>query len=364
MKQFLLFIMCCMLSVFPMVAQQINFSTLEKGTVTDNEGNVYTTIKFGDTWWMASNLRTKHYNDGSEILQMTKLIDATDAQNNWDWWGGIGRWGYANFDASTFNAYGLLYSWPTAMNTKNGGLFPEGWALPDTTDWNNLALLIVGEDHLLKEEVTNPTPTGGSETAFEIYEYEGLGQYLKTDNGKILGTNRYGEPTWLNGGLWGYNSALSNECNGAGMNVTPSGDIGATMEGFGKLAVYWTSNQVHATGGMGRRTVCFKSDDHNGYASRFHQDNLACMRCVKRDPPLALSNVAMTTTSISLYPNPATDNITVSGANGDYQIIDMEGRIVQSGLLNEESTCVSLTTIPEGVYLLKAGNISAKFVKR
>ena len=41
--------------------------SIETSQVSDIEGNIYKTVKIGDQWWMAENLRTKRYNDSSLI---------------------------------------------------------------------------------------------------------------------------------------------------------------------------------------------------------------------------------------------------------------------------------------------------------
>ncbi len=98
------------------------------GIVTDIDGNVYKTIKIGTQWWMAENLKTTHYNDGSPITQITNL-------NDWKTnTGPAFAWFY--YDRVAYkDRFGALYNW-NAVNT--GKLSPEGWHVPTEDEWTNL----------------------------------------------------------------------------------------------------------------------------------------------------------------------------------------------------------------------------------
>jgi hypothetical protein len=71
--------------------------------------------------------------------------------------------------------------------------------------------------------------------------------------------------------------------------------------------------------------------------------------------------------ALSIYPNPATDMITVK-MNGNhnfpmsYTMTDPEGRTVQSGTL-ELSTTIHISGLASGVYLLHIGGSVSKVVK-
>jgi uncharacterized protein (TIGR02145 family) len=107
-----------------------NFKADEtNGTITDQDGNVYRTVTIGTQTWMAENLRTTKYNDGTAIPNVTENQE----------WGSLTEGAYCNYDNTTDTdfivTYGRLYNWH-AINT--GKLAPEGWHIPTSREWTTL----------------------------------------------------------------------------------------------------------------------------------------------------------------------------------------------------------------------------------
>jgi uncharacterized protein (TIGR02145 family) len=121
------------------------------GTVTDADGNVYQTVKIGNQVWMAENLRTTKYNDGSAI---TNLADSAAWANVYNEGTAIPAYCYYKntTDADKIRNYGALYNW-YAVNT--GILAPPGWHIPDTTDWNILVYFLIANGYNWDETTTD-----------------------------------------------------------------------------------------------------------------------------------------------------------------------------------------------------------------
>lgn len=136
----------------------------ETGTFTDPRDNeTYKTVKIGDQWWMAENLRATKFNDGMDIPLVTDntawLNSTTPAycwyNNNFDTYGTI---------------YGALYNW-YAVNT--GKLAPQGWHVPTDEEWSTLITYLGGSSLAggkLKENGTShwnsPNTGATNETGF------------------------------------------------------------------------------------------------------------------------------------------------------------------------------------------------------
>lgn len=98
------------------------------GTVKDIEGNVYAIIKIGDQWWMAENLKTTQYRNGTPIENPT---------TNSAWQSNTtGAYAWYENDINWKDSYGALYNWHAINNTN--GLCPTGWHVPSDAEWTQL----------------------------------------------------------------------------------------------------------------------------------------------------------------------------------------------------------------------------------
>ncbi len=104
-------------------------------TLKDIDGNVYQTVTIGTQVWMAENLKTTKYNDGSEIPLVTE-------QSAWYDLGAPGYCWYNNDESANRNVYGALYNW-YAVDT--GKLCPPGWHVPSDEEWTTLTKYLGGE---------------------------------------------------------------------------------------------------------------------------------------------------------------------------------------------------------------------------
>jgi len=100
--------------------------------ITDVENNTYKTVTIGTQQWMAENLKTSKYSDGTTIPNIT---DNTQWSNLT-----TGAWAYYNNDATNNAKYGKLYNWYAVSPTTNGNknVCPTGWHVPTDAEWTVL----------------------------------------------------------------------------------------------------------------------------------------------------------------------------------------------------------------------------------
>ena len=130
----------------------INFGlTLPKSTVTDIDGNVYQTVKIGNQWWMAENLKVTRYCNGDIIkignqwwkadnLKVTHYLSDDTIPNVTDpsIWANLTIGAYCNYNNDDSNAdiYGSLYNWNMVNDCRS--IAPVGWHVPTNEEWQIL----------------------------------------------------------------------------------------------------------------------------------------------------------------------------------------------------------------------------------
>lgn len=179
---------------------EVTFTT-DPLTVTDIDGNVYSTVIIGLQIWMKENLKTTKYFNGSNIPLVTSGTEWASLTTPAFCWADNNEYIYKNL-------YGGLYNWYT-VNT--GNLCPEGWHVPSDNEWKILEMLL-----------------GMSQAMADLTGYRGTneGSMLKSGNG------------WYENG---------NGTNLTGFSALPSGwrDYGGEFYFIGNWTDFWTSTEIN-----------------------------------------------------------------------------------------------------------------------
>ncbi len=155
--------------------------SFETYAASDIDGNFYHSIKIGDQIWLKENLMVTHYNDGSDIPNVT---DNTA-------WMNLNTGAYCDFnnDPEISKVYGRLYN---AYACYTGKLAPAGWHVANDDDWMSLLYFVDRDGGALKETgtkhwqapntgATNSTGftalAGGTRNAYNTGQFENFQTY-------------------------------------------------------------------------------------------------------------------------------------------------------------------------------------------
>ncbi len=134
-------------------------SPVEDVKVRDIDNNDYQTVKIGDQWWMAENLRVTRYRNGDAIPtnigndQWENTISGAYAIYPHDKVDGI------NSDAEMVAAYGKLYNWYAVDDSR--GLCPAGWHVPSDDEWKQLEMYLGMSEQDVNLTGYRGSPVGG-----------------------------------------------------------------------------------------------------------------------------------------------------------------------------------------------------------
>jgi len=161
-----------------------------EGVVTDIDGNEYQTITIGGQEWMAENLKTLTYRDGTPIEYPGE--DNASWEDNTD-----GAYAWHDNNSDNHDTYGVLYNWPAVNNP--GGLCPEGWHMPTDDEWQRLVDYLGGSEvggGAMKSTRTEPGPhpryNAPNNGATNSSGFTGLPGGLRRSNGSFRETGLYG----------------------------------------------------------------------------------------------------------------------------------------------------------------------------
>ena len=117
-------------------------SNISSGSITDQDGNTYDYLTYGDQVWTVDNAEMVTYRDGTPIPQVT---DATE-------WANLttGAWCYYNNDPTKprlYNWYAVAGIHDNDENTPNKQFAPEGWHVPSDAEWTTFENYLIANGY-------------------------------------------------------------------------------------------------------------------------------------------------------------------------------------------------------------------------
>lgn len=272
-------------------------------TVTDIDGNTYTTVTIGTQTWLGQNLNVSRYNNGDSIPNITN--DTT--------WSNLTTGAYCDYNNIPGNStiYGKLYNHYALTDPRN--LCPIGWHVSTEDEWITLVAYLGGE-----------TVAGG----------------------KLKET---GTTHWLY-----FNIGATNE---TGFTALPGGD--RTYDGLftklGEVGTWWNSTAYPGTPNYSMNWMIGNFGGDIGEEGSINTYGYS-VRCVSN-----ISGIEQKThkARIEMYPNPACDRITVDGAaenNLKIAIYNVFGELMLQRELNYQINEIDISKLPAGMYIIKVSN--------
>jgi uncharacterized protein (TIGR02145 family) len=194
-------------SVGTAYGDDVTFVT-SSATLTDIDGNTYNTIVIGTQTWMAENLKTTKYRDGTNIPNITDNASwGTQTEGAYCW--------YNNDITSNKNVYGAIYNFFTTINNRK--LCPTGWHVPTDAEWGVLINYLGGLSTAggkMKESGTthwsSPNTDANNQSGFTSlpggFRQGGLGTFHNIGTHANWWSSTPYDPT----GGWFYNNYYSN----------------------------------------------------------------------------------------------------------------------------------------------------------
>ena len=109
----------------------------QTGTISDIDGNSYSTMGIGSQIWMASNLKTTKYRNGTLIGTTSSATVDISSESAPKY-----QWSYSGNDGNVSN-YGRLYTWYAVTDSRS--VCPTGWHVPSDAEWSTLTAFAGGE---------------------------------------------------------------------------------------------------------------------------------------------------------------------------------------------------------------------------
>ena len=203
-------------------ASDVHNSSLPYGTMTDQQGNSYRTVQIGTQNWMAENLRTTIYRDGTAIPNIT---DSTQWQNNTE-----GAYCFYDNNSSNDCPYGKLYNWYAYTNAKQ--LCPVGWHTPTTDEWSSLSVFLADSSNNFYFTSSSMMRSTGSQywNNDRLANYEPLSLRVLTNSSgfsALPGASRNGSGVFANlrysAFWWGRSQNSSGFLQDSGAEINNSG---------------------------------------------------------------------------------------------------------------------------------------------
>ncbi len=170
----------------------------------DGDNNTYTAVQIGDQLWMAENLKTTRYKDGTEIPLVTNDSSWRALQTPAYCW-------YNNDSAMYSQHYGALYTWYTFSE---GNLCPAGWHMPSTDDWTKLVAFLKDNGYGFEGNREYYSKSLAATSGWETYAVAGtVGNDQSSNNysgfSALPAGYRYFDGTFkdmgISGNWWSYN---------------------------------------------------------------------------------------------------------------------------------------------------------------